>query len=274
MANPFVTADIRDFYFYFKYLWAPADFENMQAWLRGSIEGLAEGAFGGAGLSGLNVVPATGLTVDVDSGLGVSPQGRLLVLAAPGSATFASPSGNPAWSLLVLRPTLTNVNFIPEPVNPSNPVPLHQQFGASLVVINGTPSPTPSYPATQSGDIVLMGVKLAASQSSIAITDFDRFPVSTRRKQIAAVQILAANYNVQAADEHLEFDCSGGARMALLPSAELVPGQKFTLIKTDSSANALSVSGTDGMSGQNLVTLDAQWQTMTVRSNGFSYRVI
>lgn len=273
MPNPNVNADIRDFYFYFKYLWAPADFENLQKWLRASIEGTAEGAYGAAILSGLNPTAGGGLNVDIDSGLAVNYKGRLLVLAAPGSGTFASPVGNPAWSLLVLRPSETNTNLIPEPQNPSNNVPLHLQFGASLVVINGTPSVTPSYPATQAGDVIVAGVKLTAGQVTILQSDIDRTPINTRLKTPKAVTVKTANYTVVETDQHLDFDCTSGNLVATMPDPSDVPGQDFTIVKTDSSVNTLTVNGTS-MSGQSSILLEDQWQTITLRSIGTAYRVI
>ena len=275
MADPNVDSDLRDFYFYFKYLWSPADFEDLQKWLRAAAEGLGEGAFGAAALSGLLPTPAGGLNVSVDSGIAVDAAGRLLILPTPTQVAIPSPSGNPAWNLIVLRAVETDTTLIPEPQNPSNNVPLHKAFSATLLVLPGTPSPSPSRPPTQAGDLVLAGVKMADGQASVAQADMDRQPVSVRRKAAKAVRIITqALYLVQTSDEHIEQDCSAASGVCVLPSASQCPGQDFTFVKVDSGSFQMAVSGTDGISGMPEIILEDQWQTVTVRSNGLAYRVV
>jgi len=266
-------ADIRQFLFYIKYLWGPTDFQNMQLWLQSEYRGLAEGGFGGSILSGLLCTPAGGMVVNVADGLACAPDGRLIVFAAA-SATVATPAGNPALSLIILRPKLTDANNIPEPANPANTVPLHQQFQYDLLVLNGTPAATPAYPATQANDVILMGISLTSGQSSIAATDFERSLISVPSKKIKSIQQIIANKTILVTDNHIDIDATAGVVTATLPSAASCPGQDFTFIKIDSSANKGSIASTDLISGQSSWDLDDQWQTMTIRSVGTTYRVV
>lgn len=267
---------IREFYFYFKYLWSPEDFENMQDWLQDEFRGIAEGAFGGSILSGLQASPGGGMTVDISAGLAVSPSGRLIVVPTTQNATVASPSGNPAKTLIVLRPTSTDTESIPEPVNPSNNVNLHAAHGYQVVVINGTPAASPSYPSTQADDVVLMGLELDASHATIVVGDFDRSPIDLpRRKRVPYRQVLAS-YTIVEDDEHIDVDAAASGPTILLPSAQSVPGLDFHVMKVDSGSNTVAVSGQGGdlISGQSSYELTDQWMGATFRSTGTAWRVL
>lgn len=267
-------SDLRKFFFYQKYIWNPEDFENMETWMYGSIEGLAEGAHGGAVLSGLRVLPSSGLTVNIDPGIACSPLGRIVVQAAAAQATLGSPAGNPARSLVVLRPKLTEATDIPEPLNPSNMVPLHEKLEHDIVVINGTPAASPVYPATQSGDIVLMGFRLNASHSTIVRADLDLGVVSRRRKRVHKINKVSQSYSVTGTDEIIEADFSSASGVLQLPAAGDSEGTVVHMVKTDSSSNVVAVSGNgaEEISGQNRIDLDSQWQSVTVYCDGLAWR--
>jgi len=268
--------DIRQFVFYFKYLWSPADFLNMQTWLQSEYRAIAEGGFGASILSGIKASVSSGLTVSMTNGIAVNSDGRIVVFVAA-NATFASPAGNPARSLLVLRPKLTSANFIPEPVNPANSVPLHQKLEYDLVVINGTPAATPVYPSTVAGDIVVLGVSLTASQVTLVATNFDREPIDIPRKRIHGIRTIVSSVvtgNVK--DSTIDANANANTITYVLPDSQLVPGEDFTVTKIDSSVNEVAVSGAGGrlISGETLQYLETQWATMTFRSVGSSWRIL
>lgn len=269
-------ADIRQFLYYIKYLWGPTDFQNMQLWLQSEFRGLAEGAFGGAILSGLAVTPGGAMTVDVSAGLASAPDGRLINVTAVVGQAVASPVGNPARTLVVARPKITDANNIPEPANPANTVPLHQKFEYDVLVLNGTPAVTPAYPATQANDVILMGILLTAGHVTIVAANFERYVVSTPRKRTHPIKLVTASGNntVNTTDMHLDSDATLGAQTHLVPSAISCPGQDFTFVKIDASANPVAVSGADLISGQNSWELADQWGTITIRSVGTGYRVV
>lgn len=264
-------SDIRIFQWYQKYIVKAADLTNLQTWLRGMFEGTAEGAFGGAVLKDCLPSVASGLTVNIENGIAVSPSGRIVVVSA-GSGTFASPVGNPARSLLVARPKLTDSTSIPEPLNPSNNVYLYKVFGYDLVVLNGTPAVNPSYPATQSDDIILCAVKLTAGQTTLTTADIDYGKIDRPRKRSSKVNVVqAGTYSISATDEVIEVDATSASGLVIPAGPAGVPGQEFTVVKTDPSANIVSVSG-EAISGLVQVDLEDQWQSVTFYSNGTAYR--
>lgn len=175
--NPTANSAIALYNFYRRYLWTDTDFSKWQTGMVQYAQGIMDGLFHGACLQGLGYLANTGLNVQVDGGIAVGPTGQLLVLPATGSygatANFASPVANPARSLVVIRPNITQSNYITRPTNPFDSVPLQQIQGANVVVIDGTPAAQPAYPATQPGDVVLFGVRLAAGAATFASTDLD-----------------------------------------------------------------------------------------------------
>lgn len=263
-------SDLKIFQWYQKYIVKAADLTNVVTWLRGMSEGTFEGLTGAAILKGLKVTPSSGLTVNVEAGIAVDPNGRIIVIDAA-TATFASPVGNPAKSLLVARPKLTDTTLIPEPINPTNSVYLYKKFEYDLVIINGTPASTPSYPATQANDVILMGVKLTAGHSTIAVSDLDFGKVDRPRKKSHKVLEITSSLTMTGDEEIIEANFSGASGVITPPAALDVVGKSFTIMKTDSSSNNVAVSGAS-ISGQNPVILDTQWQSITIYSNGSSYR--
>lgn len=72
-------------------------------------------------------------------------------------------------------------------------------------------------------------------------------------------------------EDIIEADFSAASGVVVPPSPSTVPGQTFTVVKTDSSSNVVAVSGFN-ISGQNPVELDTQWQSVSFYSNGAEYR--
>lgn len=264
------STDIRQFLFYFKYLWSPADFTNLQLWLQETTAGIAEGAFGVGVLDGLSVAPAGGLQVTVNPGIALGDNAELMVLGSPANLTFSADPIQTKKSLIVMRPTLVNMDIIPEPNNPANNVPLDQQITFDLLIIDGTPGG--DYPSKISGDCVVMGVIITPSLVTIGSSNLDRTPIELPRKRVHPYSSKSASYNAVITDDHLDVDATGGARTILLPLASTMPGQDMTIVKTDSSANAVAVSGQDLISGQTVIYLDSQWQFAHVRSTGQAWR--
>lgn len=270
------SSDIRRFYFYQKYLWAPTDFRDFQTWLLAELEGLSEGAFGAAVLSGLRALPGSGLNVALSAGIASTASGRIAVLAADVNALLTAPIGNPSRNLVVLRPSLTDMTFIPEPENIVNLVPLYSKLGVDVVVIPGTPAAVPAYPSIQAGDIIVAGVKLIPGQTTLSRSDFDLGIVDRPRKRTARISVKTATFAATGTDEIFEVDCSASAITAQLPPAGNVEGQTLKFVKIDSGANSCNVSGNlaELLSGQNAIELDTQWQTLSVYSNGTAWRVL
>lgn len=274
------ASDIRQFYFYVKYIWRAQDFLDMQTWERSWVKAVTEGALGGSILTGCRVVPNTGMQVNIEAGIAVSATGQLMVIPSTQNATFATPAGNPAKSLVVARPKFTDANNIPDPLNPPSQVPLQQIQGYEIVVLDGVAAPSPVYPTPQTEDVVLMGVTLTNGQTTIAYSDLDRTPIYLPRKRVHPISVRTAQWSVDAdRDELVEIDCSttaGFGNLGILPDARQVPGRQYTFMKIDSGANAANVSGQLGqtLSGQAYVSIDDQWGSFSVYSNGLNWRVL
>lgn len=272
MAN----ADIREFYFYEQYLWRPQDFNNLQTWLRDTARAIAEGGFGSSILSGLTCAPGGGLNVNVASGIAVNSDGRPLV-SGGGVAALASDPSNPRRAYIVLRPVDTNTNLINEPVNPTNQVPLHKQLGCSITVILGTPAATPVYPATQSGDVVLMGLLIPTGTVTIASSMFEYYEVELPRKRRHSIRQISGGglVNISIDDDIIEIDSAATGTICLLPSAQEAANRDFKFVKTDSSVNEVAVSGNGGelISGNTSQEIVDQWGFVRCYSNGIAWRM-
>lgn len=263
------SSDIRIFNWYQKYIVKAADMTNLQMWLRNMFEGTFEGALGGSVLKGCENSLGSGLTINIAAGICVSPSGRIIVISA-GSATYASPAGNPAKSLVVARPKLTDSTNIPQPTNPSNSVPLYEVLEYDLVVLNGTPAGSPVYPTPQADDVIISAVSLVASQSTLALTDIDYGKIDRPRKRRNKVKIITSDYSMDGSERILEADFSAASGIITLPPPADFPGEEFTIVKTDATSNDVAVTG-ETISGQ-LPVLDTQWEVLNFYSNGTSYR--
>src|SRR4051812_20780377 len=140
MANP----DINLFFFYRRYLWDENNFADWQEGMVDTVRGQSEGTFGGAVLQGFELTPAS-MTISVAAGIAVGPTGNLLVNDDVVDVTLTAPAGTPSLSLIVARPLLTDNDYITRPTTPFESVPLKQQQGMEVVLIEGTPAATPSY---------------------------------------------------------------------------------------------------------------------------------
>jgi hypothetical protein len=78
-----------------------------------------------------------------------------------------------------------------------------------------------------------------------------------------------AAYTMVATDMAVDADGTGGAFTVTLPAANL-SGQVVHVMKTDSSANAITISraGTDTINGASTVSLAAQYNSRTLLSDG------
>lgn len=280
MAN----SDIREFVFYDQYIWQAADFTNLQIWLADQANGLGEALGGSALMTGGLVQPSGGLNLQVDPAIGfsvsngVDGKGQLLVLPAQTPVTVPS-NAQPSKCLLVLRPVQTPETFIPEPLNPGNMVPLHVGFGTQLVLIAGIPAPSPVYPAIQAGDVVIMGITVPGGASSLNINNLDRTPIMVPRQKLLGIVSTSQDgfmaSSGEAGEDIIEADGSMASTGVTvnLPPAVAFQGRYKTLVNVGSS-NPVGFFAPEGISGQQVQLLDAQWSSMRVYSNGKSYRVV
>jgi hypothetical protein len=116
------------------------------------------------------------MVINLSAGIAAGPTGYLHAVTG---TTAISVTGTPAAStqgrrtLVVVRPVLTDNTFITNPVSPFNTVPLEQTQGTQVVVIEGTDSATPDYPATQVNDVVLFGLKIPFGVTGLTSDNLD-----------------------------------------------------------------------------------------------------
>lgn len=91
--------------------------------------------------------------------------------------------------------------------------------------------------------------------------------------QVASpVRAVTASTTARPIDRALKVDATSGAVTISLPSAAPNPAV-FTVIKTDASANAVTVdpAGSETVDGAATVSLPGQWDKVTVRSDGVNW---
>lgn len=100
--------------------------------------------------------------------------------------------------------------------------------------------------------------------------------IEQRSYSLGDIWALTATYTVVPGDGLLLGDASGGAFAVTLPLAANVPGQQFMVKKTDSSGNAVTVTahGSDTIDGSSTYSLPAQYDVVTIRSDGANWWVL
>lgn len=169
MANP----AIKVFNWWRRYRVRAVDMTALQNGIFDSMNAIAEGTHGGAILQGYETTVDGGMGVTIQPGIAVAPTGNQLVSDVVLSATVEAPDTFPSRSLVVLRPTITDADFITKPTDAFNIVPLTGIRGVEAILIPGTPSQTPFYPAKQVGDVIVCGIRAVPSQSVLTAADLD-----------------------------------------------------------------------------------------------------
>lgn len=99
--------------------------------------------------------------------------------------------------------------------------------------------------------------------------------VSTNGQTASEVRTVTGTLTARPIDRVLRADASGGAVTVNLPSAapNLV---EYTIIKADSSGNTVTIdpSGSQTINGDATKVLSAQWETVTLRSDGANWLAI
>ena len=87
---------------------------------------------------------------------------------------------------------------------------------------------------------------------------------------------VTATGNVQSGDYLMLCDATGGAITMTLPPAALVPGRIYVFKRINSGANAVVVDGyaAETIDGATTYTLSAQWNSVTMMSNGTAWFII
>ncbi len=85
-----------------------------------------------------------------------------------------------------------------------------------------------------------------------------------------------AAYTIEEDDDVILGNATGGAFAVTLPKASLFEGRRFTAKKIDASANAVTLDGdgSETIDGAANVALAAQWDKVTVLSDGTNWQKV
>ncbi len=97
------------------------------------------------------------------------------------------------------------------------------------------------------------------------------------RRLLGGVTVVSktANYTPLSTDAYIECDASGGAFTITLPPVAGNPGLALDIMKTDSSANAVTVDGdgSDLIDGATTAVIVSENESIVVVSNGTSWGI-
>jgi hypothetical protein len=93
---------------------------------------------------------------------------------------------------------------------------------------------------------------------------------------VEAVASKNADYTLTASDRTVLVDASGAARTMTLPAAASHLGRVYSIKKTDSSANTVTVDGnaSETIDGALTKVLTAQYEVVTIQSDGANWHII
>jgi hypothetical protein len=131
----------------------------------------------------------------------------------------------------------------------------------------GTPTP---YTSKMFVDMGVNFIFVAGGAKALEIDASTRSVETAAGRQIAVASV-SSNTTLSAAHHDVSVDASGGAVTITLPSASAHTGRIYTIRKTDSSGNAVSVASGDNINGLSSIPITTQYGTLNVVSNGSTW---
>lgn len=143
--------------------------------------------------------------------------------------------------------------------------------GLELVSMNSIGA-APTFPLTTKGDLLAYSSSVArfgvGSNTQALVADSTQtFGMKWENKGIFTTTSKTANYTVLVSDDAVFGDATGGAFTLTLPAAAGVAGKRFFLKKTDSSVNAITISGNIDGSARKLTTLNESVEIISDGTN-------
>jgi hypothetical protein len=125
----------------------------------------------------------------------------------------------------------------------------------------------PSYPSA------VDGLEYGAEPGTVTATTN---PLRRTVAQEVPVATKTAAYTLTAADDTVLASAGGGAFTLTLPTAVGIAGRTYTVVKTDSSANAVTLdgNGAETINGAATYALSTQYARVTVRSDGAGWIIV
>lgn len=210
------------------------------------------------------------------------PKTRLLYIAGNTNVTHTAADGShDRIDLVVITPARTNLttatrntkDAVSGAVTGVSQV-VQTDWLSTLAVVAGTPSASPAAPATPAGSLVLAQVLVTTTSGiSGAGAYTDKRSRFQKTSSYGAVRSIAASATADSDDETIFCNATSGAIVLTLPLASTVSGKRFTILKTDSTGNTVTVQG-DTISDASTQVLSNQFGSMSVRSNGAQYYML
>jgi hypothetical protein len=241
-----------------------------------AILGVNALAFFGKGVIPTKLIPTpfsvtmSGATLGgtADVGTAVDPDGKLIVTTIADVFTLDAPAGSLRWDLLTIRFARTNDTLINKPSNPSETCYMNLLDADTVQVIKGTPG-VAAYPACPVTDVILAGIQIPAIAAVGTDCTVDLLVRDLSQKGQMQIHEMTASGAVLASDDLIEINGIGEVQ-ATLVSPALMAGMEQTFVLVHATGTG-KLMGT--VSGQVNPTLDAQWDRMTIYSNGNVWRV-
>lgn len=211
------------------------------------------------------------MTGTVTAGIAWDPNGQLVEIASTEGFTLTSDGTNPRKAYLVARYAQAGDTTIAKPSNPSTNVFLNLLDSFELEVLLGTPAGSPAYPTLGANDIVLMGFTIPAGETIASNCTMD----ATVRDQglDESSSVKTSNYQATAYDRFVQMNANSGALTLTLPDSRFSEGSEISVMKSDSSVNAVTVQRATGTTdtiqgGLTSFTLDNQFTVYTLKCKG------
>jgi hypothetical protein len=228
-----------------------------------------------------------GTSVSVKAGVGVQsdatqvdpePEKRMLFVATDTTKTLTAADGaNPRIDIVCIKANRATVasatrNFKAlDGTLSSTSTPIETDWASDLLVVAGTPAGSPAVPATPAGYIKLAELAVAASTglpSSGGITD--KRTIFIPGSNGAAIRTVTAAATATPEDETIFGDCTSAGFTIMLPPAAICPNKILRIMKSDSSANVLTVDGnaSELLNDALTQTIEYQYTVLSLLSTG------
>lgn len=157
---------------------------------------------------------------------------------------------------------------------------------ASSLSDGGTNIGTPSvrfgsiYGTTINGTTVRANTLSASTGSAITVSSASTFSAGAKVNGFSTTQrsitVADSPYTASSTDDTIYVDDSGGSVTVNLPSAVGLDGKIFTIKKTSSSLNTVTIAGTSGQTidGASSITLNNAQEKITVQSNNANWSIL
>jgi hypothetical protein len=219
----------------------------------------------------LDLIPGSGQRIRF---FGVTDQGTSLYDAYDGTQYLTILRNASNQLQLFTNTSVTNLFAISATAAPiriwsvTDNISIEARGGERQVLVSGHLSPRE---ATEVFDIGHVGKKWRTMYAASGVFD------AVSGKLIRSTRLIEGGtgpYAILGTDDFINGDASSEAFVATLPDATALSGQSFTIKKTDTSVNVITVSGTQTIDSDATFDLLAQDEVIEVLSDGTEWWII